>query len=429
MKRWIYPAVALGLALALVLVTASCMNPQGSESDPKDKAEESPDGNSGEAPDAGDGSGDTDGSRSGGSDGTPEAEEPTVASPQLEPAPGSYEGEISVSVLAAEAEHEIYLTLDGSEPSPESEQYVEALPLSGDGATLMVRAVAVDPDGHVSEPVSGEYTLRYRFSVTVTADQGGTVHGVPDRADALSGETIELVPEALPGYLFSGWEPASYAEANPLAVTVSEDLELHARFEPGQTESVLRGGISINEILPDPSGTPGVDTDGDGSVSTTDEFVELVNTAAEQLPLSGLELWDPGADQWFVFPDGAMLDAGAAAVVLVQVASSGSLPAESAFTADRGSVLNNSGDTVLLFDPNADQYVALGYGGAEEIDPSLDLDGFSPTAEQVGSFEPWNGTYDGRSLTRVAPGAAAETVAPHTELFSAGASPGLLPTP
>ena len=47
------------------------------------------------------------------------------------------------------------------------------------------------------------------------------------------------------------------------------------------TKAVLGGGIVINEILVDPnSKSRNFDTDNNGSAATTDEFVELLSTAA-----------------------------------------------------------------------------------------------------------------------------------------------------
>ena len=75
-------------------------------------------------------------------------------------------------------------------------------------------------------------------------------------------------------------------------------------------------GVVINEILADPSGsTANFDTDGDGSLETNDEFVELFNTSGVDVDISGWTLTDGGGDV-FTFPAGTILPAGEHLVVV-----------------------------------------------------------------------------------------------------------------
>ncbi|WP_299751717.1 hypothetical protein [uncultured Tateyamaria sp.] len=51
----------------------------------------------------------------------------------------------------------------------------------------------------------------------------------------------------------------------------------------------LLGGIIINEILVDPSGsTANFDTDGNGTADATDEYVELRNVSDTAIDISGV---------------------------------------------------------------------------------------------------------------------------------------------
>ena len=177
------------------------------------------------------------------------------------------------------------------------------------------------------------------------------------------------------------------------------------------TAAVLGGGVCINEILPDPTGSPGVDTDGNGIPANGDEFVELYNLSDSSVDISGWQLWDLGRGNWYTFPgdsdDGAtVLTSGAYAVVVVEVQLGGSLPTMKnpnslAFDAAWGStgVLNNGGDNVVLYDPGEDKYIQLLYNGAAADDPNS-YDAPLASATRIGSIEDW-GTYtDGKSLTR-----------------------------
>lgn len=167
----------------------------------------------------------------------------------------------------------------------------------------------------------------------------------------------------------------------------------------------LLGGIAINEVLVDPNGAINYDTDGNGTAASTDEFVEIVNTSASAIDISGLELWDQGQGNWYTFPPGTILEPGAHAVVVTDVQTGGSLPTggpdDLAFdAANGGAVLNNGGDAVVLYDPVADEYIQVTYNGSPYDTPETDYAGFSATATQSGSGEDFGSDTDGESLQR-----------------------------
>lgn len=407
--------------------------PEGGSNDPGDgegaeTEEESNEPGDGEGPEneeepnePGDGA-EADGDTGGSGDGDASAE--SVASPSFTPEPGNFTADTTVSIEPADPGHDVYYTTDGSEPTTGSTLYGAPVPVTGDGTELTLSAVAVSSDGSASKIVTGTFSVRYLFELTAGADPGGLVSTTPEDGIVASGESATVLAEPEEGYLFAGWDPPELGSDNPLELAVTEDTEVRATFDVLSTEGALRGGITVHEVLPDPTGSPGVDTDGNGSPTSSDEFVEIANGAEETVSIAGLELWDPGAKLWFSFPDGAELEPGGVAVVLVRVAEDGALPEGIAFDAAHSSVLNNGGDVVILYDPDADQYTALGYGGEAELDPTITVEGFSASATRAGSFEEWSGTYNGRSLTRPEVGAAAGAVVPHTELAADGASPG-----
>ncbi|MCK0148858.1 Hint domain-containing protein [Marivita sp. S6314] len=174
----------------------------------------------------------------------------------------------------------------------------------------------------------------------------------------------------------------------------------------------LLGGIAINEFLVDPnSATNNYDTDGNGVARGRDEFLELVNTSNAAIDISGLELWDQGRDNWFTFPPGTILQAGAVAVVVRDVQSGGSLPTVTgnnlAFDANFGSnVFNNGGDNIVVYDPANDEYIQATYNGDPQLDPTTasGFSGFSSSATRSGSGEDFGNDIDGISLQRLATG-------------------------
>ena len=175
---------------------------------------------------------------------------------------------------------------------------------------------------------------------------------------------------------------------------------------------LLRGGIAINEILANPGSGSGYDTDGSGTVSATDEYIELVNTSGTAIDISGLQLWDAGVGNYFTFPAGSVLQPGAHALVVTNVSSGGSLPAGGAddlfFNAGRGSaVINNGGDNVTLYDPGANEYVSATFNGAALDDPAAGGGGYSrfpTTATRVGAGEDFGTSSPGVSVQRAPDG-------------------------
>ena len=135
-------------------------------------------------------------------------------------------------------------------------------------------------------------------------------------------------------------------------------------------------GMIINEILYDPAPDLSGDANKDTVVDTSqDEFVELVNSSAASIDLSGWTLSDGTATR-HTFPPGTMVGAGCAIVVfggghppinlfggaVVQVASTGLLG------------LNNNGDAVTLRDASAAIVATHIYPDAGNVDQSITRD-------------------------------------------------------
>ena len=125
----------------------------------------------------------------------------------------------------------------------------------------------------------------------------------------------------------------------------------------GTTDTIYYGFV-LNEVLYDPpSGSPG-DANGDGiRDANDDEFVELVNSSATSLDISGYKLYD--ADRLSIntanheFPANTILNPGQAVVVFGGGTPTGNFGGSLVFAAS-GQVLNlnNSGDILTIKNNN-----------------------------------------------------------------------------
>jgi hypothetical protein len=173
----------------------------------------------------------------------------------------------------------------------------------------------------------------------------------------------------------------------------------------------LLGGIVINEVLIDPNGVNNFDTDQNGRARGADEFIELYNTSTGAIDISGVELWDAGRDNWYTFPTGTVLQAGARVVVVRNVQNGGTLPSvtgdDIALDANFGqNVFNNAGDNIVVYDPTNDEFIQATYNNDTLDDPTSGpgYSGFSATATRVGSGEDFGTDNDGRSIQRAPDG-------------------------
>lgn len=184
----------------------------------------------------------------------------------------------------------------------------------------------------------------------------------------------------------------------------------------------IRGSVVVNEIHAQPvAGANGYDTDGNGTAAATDEYLEFYNSGPNPVDLGGLQLWDPGSGNWFTFPAGSVLAAGAYAVVVTGVQAGGALPAPGpgglAFNAARASaIMNNAGDNIFVYDPAANEYVTAGYGNWPLIDPTAPaswssapgttsgLAGFPHSATRIGAGEHFGTILAGDSIQRAPSG-------------------------
>ncbi|MFQ5652268.1 MAG: choice-of-anchor D domain-containing protein [bacterium] len=143
--------------------------------------------------------------------------------------------------------------------------------------------------------------------------------------------------------------------------------------------------IVINEIHADPA--PGLegDANNDGVRSAdNDEFVELVNSSASDIDISGWTLSDAQGVR-HTFPNGTIVPGKCAIVVFGGGSPSGSFGG--AIVQTTGSLgLNNTGDTVTLND-GASEVASVTYGSEANADQSLtrdpDMSGSEPLVQHT----------------------------------------------
>ncbi|MEK6409236.1 MAG: lamin tail domain-containing protein [Acidobacteriota bacterium] len=193
--------------------------------------------------------------------------------------------------------------------------------------------------------------------------------------------------------------------------------------------------LIINEYLADPAAGAAGDANGDGTSNTTqDEFVELVNSRAVPLDISGFTVSD-ALQVRFTVPAGKIIPPGEAAVVFGGGTPAGTFGNAAAnglvFSAGgAGLSLNNAGDTITVKDSSSSVVVTLTYGSSEgnadqSITRSPDIaGGFTTHSSAAGSggalFSPGK-RVNGSPFTTTDPVIA--SVAPDVAVVAGGNTP------
>lgn len=199
---------------------------------------------------------------------------------------------------------------------------------------------------------------------------------------------------------FTGFFSATELVAQiPISVTNAAGVYLITVQNPSGAISnavafTVLGQIGINEYLADPPDGLLGDANGDGvRDSAQDEFVEIVNRTGAPVDVGGFTLRDADA-QRFVFPPGAVIPAGEAAVIFGGGSPQGDFGNARAngllFTASLS--LNNTGDTITLRNSMAVTLESITYGSTEgnanqSINRNPDVSGiqFAPHSSISGS--------------------------------------------
>lgn len=132
--------------------------------------------------------------------------------------------------------------------------------------------------------------------------------------------------------------------------------------------------LIINEIHAEPHDING-DANGDGIVDNyDDEFIEIVNTTTNTVAIGGWEIHD-NTGLRHVFTDTLVIPSGCGIVLFgggIPTGSFGNAIVETSSTGALG--LNNSGDTLTLFDLSMTLVDTYSYGSAADDDQSITRD-------------------------------------------------------
>jgi len=248
--------------------------------------------------------------------------------------------------------------------------------------------------------ICGDPSNTPRCNLDVTPDSNLVQNGAPDAVRIeFAGTTIDAVsyegsvPSAVEisgdGLADSGSiEFVSIARFPDGVDTGQNNVDLSLRCTtPGKTNSADTVNcpdpvppLVINEFLADPaSGLPG-DANGDGVRNgSQDEFVEIVNTSAGPLDLSGWTLADAVAVR-HTFPAGSVVPSQCAIVVFGGSVPVGDFGKSIVQVSSGGFVgLNNGGDSITL-NNGVEDIVSVSYGseGGDNQSLTRDPDSFGP---------------------------------------------------
>ncbi|MEM7056035.1 MAG: choice-of-anchor Q domain-containing protein [Pseudomonadota bacterium] len=175
-----------------------------------------------------------------------------------------------------------------------------------------------------------------------------------------------------------------------------------------QTTAQL-SGVAFNELLQSPGAVLTNDFDGDGDVDNGDRFVEFYNTSSVAVDLEGWQLYLNGVTLVHTFDAGDTIPANG----FFTLVNSGSgdteitnVEGEASFT-DSNLSYSSGTDSLILFNPDADEFIYLGgirNGDDEATDIATFRSAASTTATQVGTSEFLPGNDTGNSYVRSSDG-------------------------
>jgi hypothetical protein len=159
-----------------------------------------------------------------------------------------------------------------------------------------------------------------------------------------------------------GWKCMDIASGSYLQWKGCVPANLTCTTDPPQPDIPT---VMINEVLADPPPDLAGDANGDGvQNSRSDEFVEIYNYGQNLVDLGGFLITDNTGTR-FVFPTGATLMSGEAAVVFGGGEPAGSFGGSVIHVTDNTLGLNNTGDTITLVAPDGTWVDRLTYTRAE----------------------------------------------------------------
>jgi|GEM_PF-1467122 len=165
-------------------------------------------------------------------------------------------------------------------------------------------------------------------------------------------------------------------------------------------------GIQISEILPDPNSTTNNhDTDGNGTIANSDEYIKFLNTSGAAVDIGGYQLYVEATpantpSPPFTFPSPTLIPAGGCiTTVRIWDDSLCPLPAD---VIESGLILGNGGEQIALLDPTTSTYIASSYNG----DATPAMTNMAPFTTATGLCSSYATDTDGLSIQYQADGSS-----------------------
>lgn len=284
---------------------------------------------------------------------------------------------------------------------------------AGDGVTSYTIEVTFDPDVLTVDGIDDTGTLTEGWTATPNTPESGrfVVNALnPDQASPLvasSGTIINLTVTLDTGI-----------HSSALTFTDRTQLTDDITVSDGSLRAVggnLSAGndLVITEVHADPADGPDGDANGDGATDAGDQFVEIVNTGASAIDLTGFALVDGDGTVLHTF--GALtLDPDVSVVVFGGGTPTG-IEGEVVVASSGGLALDGTGGTVALGDGSGTRLDGVTYGPEANADQSV--------TRAPGLTDPFEQHTLVGSGARYSPGATPDGTALPVELGSFTATP------
>ncbi len=210
----------------------------------------------------------------------------TLEAPTASLRSGSYKGDQTVTLKTETDDAEIYYTLDGSDPTANSNKYKNAITISD---TSVLKAVTIKDGVLISNITVKEYdishesniaTIRQKssnYSVTFNLNYSGSKNN-PPKQTIKKGECAEEPEEPIrSGYTFTGWATDKKGEEFfDFNTEIKKSVKLYAIWEKDEEPEEVNNDIDgdgltnddeTNKYNTDPEK---YDTDGDGASDGTE---------------------------------------------------------------------------------------------------------------------------------------------------------------
>ena len=229
-----------------------------------------------------------------------------VATPRFDPTGGIFSCDIEVAITDSTPGASIHYTTDNSVPNSSSPTYVDSIPVAGNGASVVVKALATKKGMVDSAVVQATYTINYLQTSTPQFSPAPTVPPTVYGSD-LQVTISDPTPEAIIYYTTDGTSPTTSSDVygGPITITgPDKTATINAvAVKPGMSNSTVASGtysvrylysLTVNSGVggsADPSGTisvaHGVATDINASPIVNYGFAKWTVTAGTGVTFAG----------------------------------------------------------------------------------------------------------------------------------------------